>query len=155
MYPRMDETTIQAVKHEANFNKLTHRLVQALDLELLNMSIMAGPDIVCRLLLPCITDKLKIPYPLAESSDFITIVVMSVFTGMTKSATVLNNNLTISAYCKPEKLPGSLGLNMISKGVLLIPLIEYFDTEADYSNIPNVTYQADSNKRDSGMIYDL
>uniref|UniRef100_A0A1A9WDY0 Major facilitator superfamily (MFS) profile domain-containing protein n=1 Tax=Glossina brevipalpis TaxID=37001 RepID=A0A1A9WDY0_9MUSC len=173
------ETTIQVVKHEASFNKLTHRLVQALDLELLKdpifwnmiigmalvytssinfsmifpsflqysanlsrsttatcMSIMAGADIVCRLLLPCITDKLKIPYrlifllgtmgllvsraALAESSDFITIVVMSVFTGMTKSATVLNNNLTISAYCKPEKLPGGLGLNMISKGVLVI-----------------------------------
>ncbi|XP_073845730.1 uncharacterized protein [Musca autumnalis] len=100
------------------------------------MSIMAGADIICRLLLPCITDKLKIPYrviflfgtvgllisraALAESVDLTSVIVMSIFTGMTKSATVLNNNLTISGHCKPEKLPGGLGLNMIAKGVLVI-----------------------------------
>lgn len=39
---------------------------------------------------------------------------------MTKSATVLNNNLTISGHVRPEKLPGGLGLNMISKGILVI-----------------------------------
>ncbi|KAI9581106.1 monocarboxylate transporter 9 [Glossina fuscipes] len=187
------ETTIQAVKHEALFKKLRDRLIQALDLELLKdpifwnmiigmalvytstinfsmifpsflqytanlsrsttaacMSIMAGADIVCRLLLPCITDKLKIPYrlifllgtmgllvsrtALAESSDFITIVVMSIFTGMTKSATVLNNNLTISAYCKPEKLPGGLGLNMISKGLLVITVGQMLGWIRDLTN---------------------
>uniref|UniRef100_A0A1A9Z5L7 Major facilitator superfamily (MFS) profile domain-containing protein n=1 Tax=Glossina pallidipes TaxID=7398 RepID=A0A1A9Z5L7_GLOPL len=122
------------------------------------MSIMAGADIVCRLLLPCITDKLKIPYrlifllgtmgllvsrtALAESSDFITIVVMSIFTGMTKSATVLNNNLTISAYCKPEKLPGGLGLNMISKGLLVITVGQMLGWIRDLTNSKNSAHSS-------------
>uniref|UniRef100_A0A1I8PHN5 Major facilitator superfamily (MFS) profile domain-containing protein n=1 Tax=Stomoxys calcitrans TaxID=35570 RepID=A0A1I8PHN5_STOCA len=114
------------------------------------MSIMAGADIICRLLLPCITDKLKIPYrvifllgtvgllisraALAESMDFVSIVVMSIFTGMTKSATVLNNNLTISGHVRPEKLPGGLGLNMIAKGVLVISVGQVLGWIRDFTN---------------------
>ncbi|XP_061392738.1 monocarboxylate transporter 9 [Musca vetustissima] len=113
------------------------------------MSIMAGADIICRLLLPCITDKLKIPYrlifllgtvgllisraALAESVDLTSIIVMSIFTGMTKSATVLNNNLTISGHCKPEKLPGGLGLNMIAKGVLVISVGQLLGWVRDFT----------------------
>uniref|UniRef100_A0A0A1XR23 Monocarboxylate transporter 12 n=1 Tax=Zeugodacus cucurbitae TaxID=28588 RepID=A0A0A1XR23_ZEUCU len=114
------------------------------------MSTVAGADIVCRLLLPCITDKLKIPYrlvfllgtvgllisraALAESMDMTTIIVMSIFTGMTKSATVLNNNLTISSHCRPEKLPGGLGLNMIAKGVLVITVGQLLGWIRDYTH---------------------
>ncbi|XP_004526474.1 monocarboxylate transporter 13 [Ceratitis capitata] len=114
------------------------------------MSTVAGADIICRLLLPCITDKLKIPYrlvfllgtlglfisraALAESMDFTTIIVMSIFTGMTKSATVLNNNLTISSHCRPEKLPGGLGLNMIAKGVLVITVGQLLGWIRDYTH---------------------
>ncbi|KAM7341758.1 uncharacterized protein ACRADG_009428 isoform 1-T2 [Cochliomyia hominivorax] len=114
------------------------------------MSIMAGADIICRLLLPCITDKLKIPYrvifllgtvgllisraALAESVDLTSIIVMSIFTGMTKSATVLNNNLTISGHVKPEKLPGGLGLNMISKGFLVITIGQLLGWIRDFTN---------------------
>lgn len=134
---------------------------------------MAGADIICRLLLPCITDKLKIPYrvifllgtvgllisragkfkiihphpqpskitqflfffpALAESVDLTSIIVMSVFTGMTKSATVLNNNLTISGHVKPEKLPGGLGLNMISKGILVITIGQLLGWIRDFTD---------------------
>ncbi|XP_050324070.1 monocarboxylate transporter 13 isoform X2 [Bactrocera neohumeralis] len=114
------------------------------------MSTVAGADIICRLLLPCITDKLKIPYrlvflmgtvgllisraALAESMDMTTIIVMSIFTGMTKSATVLNNNLTISSHCRPEKLPGGLGLNMIAKGVLVITVGQLLGWIRDYTH---------------------
>ncbi|XP_037817704.1 LOW QUALITY PROTEIN: monocarboxylate transporter 14 [Lucilia sericata] len=114
------------------------------------MSIMAGADIICRLLLPCITDKLKIPYriifllgtvgllisraALAESVDLTSIIVMSIFTGMTKSATVLNNNLTISGHVKPDKLPGGLGLNMISKGVLVITIGQLLGWIRDFTD---------------------
>ncbi|XP_075165912.1 uncharacterized protein LOC142238215 [Haematobia irritans] len=114
------------------------------------MSIMAGADIICRLLLPCITDKLKIPYrvifllgtvgllisraALAESMDLVSIIVMSIFTGMTKSATVLNNNLTISGHCRPEKLPGGLGLNMIAKGILVITVGQVLGWIRDFTN---------------------
>lgn len=114
------------------------------------MSAVAGADIVCRLLLPCITDKLNVPYrvvfllgtvgllisraALAESMDMTTIIVMSIFTGMTKSATVLNNNLTISSHCRPEKLPGGLGLNMIAKGVLVITVGQLLGWIRDYTH---------------------
>lgn len=59
---------------------------------------------------------------------------MSIFTGMTKSATVLNNNLTISGHCKPEKLPGGLGLNMISKGLLVISVGQLLGWIRDITN---------------------
>lgn len=58
---------------------------------------------------------------------------MSIFTGMTKSATVLNNNLTISGHCKPEKLPGGLGLNMIAKGVLVISVGQLLGWVRDFT----------------------
>ncbi|XP_037952642.1 monocarboxylate transporter 13-like [Teleopsis dalmanni] len=174
-------------------SKICHRLVQAMDLELLCdpvfwsiimgmalvytstinftmlfpnflqysvgfsssrtttcMSAIAGADIVCRLLLPCITDKLKISYrvifllgtvgllvsraALAESTDMTTIIMMSIFTGMTKSATVLNNNLTISSYCSSDKLAGGLGLNMISKGIIVITIGQLLGWIRDYTD---------------------
>ncbi|XP_036330493.1 monocarboxylate transporter 13 [Rhagoletis pomonella] len=183
----------EAHRRESCCSKVSHRLVQAMDLELLKdvtflsiiigmalvytstmqftmlfpqflqnsvgfssfntatcMSAIAGADITCRLLLPCITDKLKIPYrvvfllgtmgllisraALAESMDMATIIVMSIFCGMTKSATVLNNNLTISSYCRPEKLPGGLGLNMIAKGVLVITVGQLLGWIRDYTH---------------------
>ncbi|XP_067631389.1 monocarboxylate transporter 14 [Eurosta solidaginis] len=114
------------------------------------MSAVAGADIICRLLIPCITDKLKIPYrvvflmgtigllisraALAESMDMTTIIVMAIFIGMSKSATVLNNNLAISSHCRPEKLPGGLGLNMIAKGVLVITVGQFLGWIRDYTH---------------------
>ncbi|XP_055920532.1 monocarboxylate transporter 12 [Eupeodes corollae] len=113
------------------------------------MSVVAGADICCRLLLPFITDKLQIPYrtiflfgtigllisraALAESTSLTTIIIMSAFTGMTKSSTVVNNNLTVSSYCRPEKLAGGLGLSMITKGVLVITVGQLFGWVRDHT----------------------
>ena len=71
---------------------------------------------------------------LAESVDMTSIIVMSVFTGMTKSATVLNNNLTISGHCRPEKLAGGLGLNMIAKGIIVITIGQFLGWIRDYTD---------------------
>ncbi|EDW02555.1 monocarboxylate transporter 13 [Drosophila grimshawi] len=114
------------------------------------MSVVAGADIVFRLLLPCITDRLRIPYRvvflmgtagmltsrlfLAETTSLPIIIAMSVLTGMTKSATVINNNLTISAHCRSEKLAGGLGLSMIAKGVIVILVGQMLGWIRDYSN---------------------
>ncbi|XP_055837708.1 monocarboxylate transporter 12 [Episyrphus balteatus] len=113
------------------------------------MSVVAGADICCRLLLPFITDKLKIPYrniflfgtigllisraALAESTSLTSIIIMSAFTGMTKSSTVVNNNLTVSSHCRPEKLAGGLGLSMITKGMLVITVGQLFGFVRDYT----------------------
>lgn len=113
------------------------------------MSVVAGADICCRLLLPFITDKFQIPYrniflfgtigllisrsALAESTSLTSIIIMSAFTGMTKSSTVVNNNLTVSSHCRPEKLAGGLGLSMITKGILVITVGQLFGWVRDYT----------------------
>ncbi|KAH8320676.1 hypothetical protein KR067_006988 [Drosophila pandora] len=114
------------------------------------MSAVAGADIVCRLLLPIITDHLRIPYRvvfllgtaglfaarciLAQSKDLPIIIVMSVLIGVMKSATVLNNNLTISSHCRSEKLAGGLGLSMMSKGVIVITVGQMLGWVRDFAD---------------------
>lgn len=114
------------------------------------MSVVAGADIICRLLLPCITDRLRIPYRvvfllgtagmlivracLAETTNLHIILAMSALTGMTKSATVINNNLTISAHCRADKLAGGLGLSMISKGIIVITVGQLLGWIRDYAD---------------------
>nr|NP_611076.2 uncharacterized protein Dmel_CG8389, isoform B [Drosophila melanogaster]NP_725515.1 uncharacterized protein Dmel_CG8389, isoform A [Drosophila melanogaster]AAF58078.1 uncharacterized protein Dmel_CG8389, isoform A [Drosophila melanogaster]AAM70941.1 uncharacterized protein Dmel_CG8389, isoform B [Drosophila melanogaster] len=114
------------------------------------MSLVAGADIVFRLLLPIVTDHLRIPYRvvfligivglfvarcvLAENQTLPVIITMSVLTGMMKSATVINNNLTISAHCRSEKLAGGLGLSMMSKGVIVITVGQLLGWVRDYAD---------------------
>ncbi|XP_017078557.1 monocarboxylate transporter 13 isoform X2 [Drosophila eugracilis] len=114
------------------------------------MSVVAGADIVCRLLLPIITDYLRIPYRvvfligiaglfvarcvLAENPELPIIITMSVLTGIMKSATVINNNLTISAHCRSEKLAGGLGLSMMSKGVIVITVGQVLGWVRDFAD---------------------
>ncbi|XP_030383929.1 monocarboxylate transporter 13 [Scaptodrosophila lebanonensis] len=181
-------------KSERLCGKMCHRLVQAMDLELLKdavflsiiigmalvytatinftmvfpsflqqtagfdskivascMSVVASADIVFRLLLPCITDRLRISYRVvfllgtaglliarfvmaAKSTNLVVIVAMSAFMGMSKSATVINNNLTISAHCRSEKLAGGLGLSMISKGIIVITIGQLLGWVRDYAD---------------------
>ncbi|ALC41308.1 CG8389, partial [Drosophila busckii] len=182
-----------APKTETLCSRMGHRIVQAMDLELLKdivfwsiivgmalvytatinftmvypaflkntagfdskliascMSVVAGADIVFRLLLPCLTDRLRIPYrvvfllgtvgmlaarvQLAETTSLPVIIAMSVLTGLAKSATVINNNLTISAHCRAEKLAGGLGLSMITKGVVVITVGQLLGWIRDFSN---------------------
>ncbi|XP_020801326.1 monocarboxylate transporter 13 [Drosophila serrata] len=114
------------------------------------LSAVAGADIICRLLLPIITDHLRIPYRvvfligtaglfvarcvIAESRDLTAIISMSILMGVMKSATVLNNNLTVSAHCRPDKLAGGLGLNMMSKGVIVITVGQMLGWVRDYAD---------------------
>ncbi|KAH8401679.1 hypothetical protein KR009_007365 [Drosophila setifemur] len=114
------------------------------------MSAMAGADIVCRLLLPIITDHLRIPYRvvfllgtaglliarcvLAGNQQLPIIITMAILTGMMKSATVLNNNLTVSAHCRAEKLAGGLGLSMLSKGVIVISVGQLLGWVRDFAD---------------------
>ncbi|KAH8254436.1 hypothetical protein KR032_010118 [Drosophila birchii] len=114
------------------------------------LSAVAGADIICRLLLPIITDHLRIPYRvvfllgtaglfvarcvLAESQNLAAIIAMSILMGVMKSATVLNNNLTVSAHCRPDKLAGGLGLNMMSKGVIVITVGQLLGWVRDYAD---------------------
>lgn len=45
---------------------------------------------------------------------------MSAVYGYVRAATVVNQNLTISEYTTEDKLAGALGLNMVTKGLLVI-----------------------------------
>ncbi|XP_055379709.1 monocarboxylate transporter 12 [Condylostylus longicornis] len=114
------------------------------------MSVLAFTDLSGRLIIPILSNKLRVPYRnvflfgtigafisravMAESTELVSITIASFFYGMMKAATVLTNNLTISDHCRPEKLPGALGLNMISKGVLVMSLGQLLGWMRDHTN---------------------
>ncbi|KAL5286238.1 hypothetical protein ACFFRR_007719 [Megaselia abdita] len=113
------------------------------------MSMVASADLISRLLLPFATEKLQVPSrvvflfgtigllisraALAETTDITSLLVLSALTGITKSATVLNNNLAISEYVRPEKLAGGLGLNMITKAILVISVGSFLGWIRDFT----------------------
>lgn len=102
------------------------------------MSILAAADLASRLTLPTITDKLKISCrmifligailltctraTLAQTSNRTQLIFMSAIYGYVRAATVVNQNLTISEYTTEDKLAGALGLNMVTKGLLVITI---------------------------------
>lgn len=105
------------------------------------MSILAAADLASRLTLPTITDKLKVSCrmifligailltctraTLAETSSRNKLIIMSAIYGYVRAATVVNQNLTISEYTSQDKLAGALGLNMITKGILVITVGQF------------------------------
>lgn len=105
------------------------------------MSILAAADLASRLTLPTITDKLKVSCrmifligailltctraALAETSSRNKLIIMSAIYGYVRAATVVNQNLTISEYTSQDKLAGALGLNMITKGILVITVGQF------------------------------
>lgn len=111
--------------------------------------MVASADLISRILLPIATEKLHVPSrvvflfgtigllisraALAETTDFTSLLVLSALSGITKSATVLNNNLAISEYIRPEKLAGGLGLNMITKAILVITVGSFLGWIRDFS----------------------
>lgn len=113
------------------------------------MSVVASADLISRILLPFATEKLQVPSravflfgtigllvsraALAETSDLQSILVLSVLTGIAKSATVLNNNLAISEHVRPEKLAGGLGLSMITKAILVMTVGIFLGWIRDYT----------------------
>ena len=113
------------------------------------MSVAASADLASRILLPFATEKLQVPSrvvflfgtigllisraALAETTDLTSLLVLSALTGITKSATVLNNNIAISEQVRPEKLAGGLGLNMIIKAILVITVGSFLGGIRDYT----------------------
>lgn len=97
------------------------------------MSVLAGADLVSRLTLPTITDRLKMSCRVvfligailttimraifAETMGRFKPILISAIYGYVRAATVVNQNLTISEYASQDKLSGALSLNMIAKGI--------------------------------------
>jgi Na+/melibiose symporter-like transporter len=106
------------------------------------MSVLAGADILSRLTFPTITDKLKVRCRsaflfgtvlliivrsiLAVTTNQTGLIVISAFYGFIRAMTVVNQNLTISEFCRQTncdaKLASALGLNMVGKGICVITL---------------------------------
>nr|CAD7415130.1 unnamed protein product [Timema poppensis] len=112
------------------------------------MSVLAAFDILSRLIVPQITDRLnvgsRITYlvaavllaasrsALATTKDFKVILVSLAFCGFVRGITVVNLNLSISEYCSNDKLPAALGINMVIKGVFILafgPLLGFLRDE--------------------------
>lgn len=105
------------------------------------MSILAAADLLSRLTLPTVTDKMKVSCRvtfligailltltraiLAETSDRNGLIIMSAIYGYVRAATVVNQNLTISEYTSQDKLAGAIGLNMVTKGFLVITVGQF------------------------------
>lgn len=118
----------------------------------ISMSLLAGSDLTSRLILPFITDSMEASHRLvflygilaltiARSvlimvTDKLTVMIVSVFFGLVRAATVINQNLTISEYCqqRPELLPAALGINMTMKGLLVITVGQVLGWVGDYYN---------------------
>lgn len=113
------------------------------------MSILAGADLLSRLTLPTLTDRLKISCrstfllgsilltctraALAETSDRYQLIIMSAIYGYVRAATVVNQNLTISEYTSQDKLAGAIGLNMVTKGILVMTVGQFLGWIRDYT----------------------
>nr|CAD7196292.1 unnamed protein product [Timema douglasi] len=112
------------------------------------MSVLAAFDILSRLIVPQITDRLnvgsRITYlvaavllaasrsALATTKDFKIILLSLAFCGFVRGVTVVNLNLSISEYCSNDKLPAALGINMVIKGVFILafgPLLGFLRDE--------------------------
>lgn len=66
---------------------------------------------------------------LAMQTSFPATVAASALCGYVRAATVINQNLTVSEYCENNKgshLASALGLNMVSKGIFVLTLGQFF-----------------------------
>ncbi|XP_033218414.1 monocarboxylate transporter 12-like [Belonocnema kinseyi] len=114
------------------------------------LSLTAFMDILARLVLPTLCDKLgfKKRYifwisslfiglgrsVFAEGSNDTFLLVVLVIIGFIRGASIVNLNLTISESCSLEMLPHAFGIFMIFKGTLVIlisPLVGYVRDIAD------------------------
>lgn len=70
--------------------------------------------------------EIKCVLVLALQSTFYMVVAASIFCGYARAATVLNQNLTIAEYCDEAKLPAALGLYMVTKGIIVLSVGQFF-----------------------------
>ncbi|XP_033303187.1 monocarboxylate transporter 2-like isoform X3 [Bombus vosnesenskii] len=117
------------------------------------LSISAFTDILARLLLPTIFDRLGLKNRtifwifcilvgigrsiMAAQSKGVLLIITFVIIGFLRGATLVNLNLTVSEYCPLNKLPNAFGMFMVFKGlfvVMLSPLIGYIrDVSESYA----------------------
>lgn len=104
----------------------------------LSIIFSASFDLISRLTLPAITDRLQLSCRvifligailltitraiLAETTDRTNLILMSALYGYVRAATVVNQNLTISEYAAQDKLASSLSLTMIMKGIFVMTI---------------------------------
>ncbi|KAG8229385.1 hypothetical protein J437_LFUL000906 [Ladona fulva] len=113
------------------------------------MSTLAGADILSRVVLPSITDKLGAGNRntflialvclaisrsvIAELSNYYALLVVSALCGFVRGSTVVNFNLSIAENCSAKQLPAALGINMVMKGVSILVLGPVLGWVRDYS----------------------
>lgn len=62
---------------------------------------------------------------LAEQETFQWVVIGSILCGYIRAMSVVNQNLTVSEYCHESKLPAALGLNMVTKGLVVLSVGQF------------------------------
>lgn len=116
-----------------------------------SMSLLAGADLISRLSLPLITDRLHLSsklifligisllgslrFVLAVITDKLIVMVVSVIYGFVRASTVIHQNLAVSEYChrNPETFGNALGLNMTAKALFVITVGQLLGYVRDFS----------------------
>ncbi|XP_015834478.1 uncharacterized protein LOC658985 isoform X1 [Tribolium castaneum] len=102
------------------------------------LSVQAFTDILARLILPPICDRINVSKRtlfmtgifvlgicrsvLAEQTDWTPIMVWLVICGFFRGAALINFTITISEYSSLEKLPAAFGLHMVGKGLFVVAI---------------------------------
>ncbi|KAJ3657860.1 hypothetical protein Zmor_009636 [Zophobas morio] len=102
------------------------------------LSVQAFTDILARLILPPICDRINVSKRtlfmtgifvlgicrsvLAEQTDWTMIMVWLVICGFFRGAALINFTITISEYSSLEKLPAAFGLHMVGKGLFVVAI---------------------------------
>ncbi|XP_031828547.1 monocarboxylate transporter 12-like isoform X2 [Nomia melanderi] len=142
---------------ESNFKLMTPFFLSSIGMSNVEvafcLSITAFTDIIARIVLPTIFDRLGFKKRsvfwvfcflvgigrsvMAAQSKGIWMIVTFVVIGFLRGATLVNLNLSVSECCTLKKLPSAFGMFMVSKGVFVIimsPFIGYIrDVSQSYS----------------------
>uniref|UniRef100_A0A7G3ARK7 Putative monocarboxylate transporter n=1 Tax=Lutzomyia longipalpis TaxID=7200 RepID=A0A7G3ARK7_LUTLO len=102
------------------------------------LSITAITDILARVILPPICDRLLIPKRhvfmvaiffvgitrsiIAEQTGWTALIVWLSISGFFRGAALSNFTLTVSEYCTLEKLPAAFGWHMVGKAIFVVAL---------------------------------
>lgn len=142
---------------ESNFKLMTPFFLSSIGMSKAEiascLSITAFTDILARLTLPTIFDRLRLKKRvvfwtfsilvgigrsiMVMQSKGTFLIVIFVVIGFLRGATLVNLNLTVSEYCSLSKLPSAFGMFMVFKGlfvIILSPLIGYIrDSSKSYA----------------------
>ncbi|XP_076648267.1 monocarboxylate transporter 12 [Halictus rubicundus] len=142
---------------ESNFKLMTPFFLTSIGMSNVEvatcLSITAFTDIIARIVLPTIFDKLGFKKrsvfwvfcllvgigrsAMALQSKGIWLLVTFVIIGFLRGATLVNLNLSVSECCSLQKLPSAFGMFMVAKGIFVImmsPLIGYIrDVSESYT----------------------